>query len=83
MAQQPRHAAAIERLGECAEELIHRGERAWGDRVARSCAIAAFAFFWLAAALVEPGFLFLLVAAVAVLRFRLRHLPEEPVDDLF
>jgi hypothetical protein len=84
MAQRDRHAAAIERLNERAEHWLNLGEQIWHDRVGRVCVISTVAFLWLTAALVEPAFLLLLIAAVAGLWYRLRHLPvEEPVDDWF
>jgi len=84
MAQRERHAATIERLNEHAEHWIKLGEQVWHDRVARVCVILTIAFLWLTAALVEPAFLALLVAAAGGLWYRLRHLPvEEPVDDWF
>jgi hypothetical protein len=84
MAHQDRHAAAIERLNDRAEHWLNLGEQVWHDRVGRVCVILTVAFLWLTAALVEPAFLLLLLAAVGGLWYRLRHLPvEEPVDDWF
>jgi chromate transport protein ChrA len=84
MAQRDRHAAAIEHLNERAEHWLNLGEQVWRDRFARVCVILTIAFLWLTAALVEPAFLLLLVAAAGGLWYRLRHLPvEEPVDDWF
>jgi hypothetical protein len=78
MARQHRHAAAIEELrrrtGTAVDEI-------WHDVPARCCALAALAFLWLTAALTEPAFLFLVVAGIATLRFRLRHKPPQTFDD--
>jgi hypothetical protein len=85
MAHRDRHAAAIERLNEHAEHWLTLGEQIWRDRVGRVCVVLTIGFLWLTAALVEPAFLLLLVAAVGGLWYRLRHLPveEEIADDWF
>jgi|GEM_PF-6298400 len=76
MAKRHRHAAATTKLAEVFEA-------ARSDRIARWCGLAAIAFLWLAAALREPAFLPLVIAAAAALRFRLAHKPDEPSDELF
>lgn len=76
MAKRHRHAAAT-------TKLAHVVEEARSDRIARCCGLATIAFLWLAAALREPAFLPLVVAAAVALRFRLAHKPDEPADELF
>jgi len=78
MARMERHAAAIETLYRRAADAV--GE-IWHDAPARYAGLAVVGLLWLAAALTEPAFLPLAVAAVVVLRFRLRHRPAERFDD--
>jgi hypothetical protein len=87
MAKTNRHAAAEpklrERAGYWARLVAHVVEEVWGDSVARWCGLTAVAFLWLTAALTEPAFAPLAIAAVASVCFRLKHKPEEPTDELF
>jgi hypothetical protein len=76
MANRHRHAAVTTKLAGLVDATR-------SDGIARWCGLAVIAFLWLAAALREPAFLPLVLAAAAALRFRLAHKPEEPTDELF
>jgi hypothetical protein len=87
MAKWKRHAAATTelfgRVNRAVRLTAHAVEEIWTDGVARWCGLCAIAFTWLAAALTEPAFVPLAFAAAASARFRLKHKPDEPTDELF
>lgn len=83
-----RHAATTTelrgRVEQWARVSAHVVETIWNDKPARWCGIASLALLWLTGALLSPTLLVLFLASLAVLRFRIKHMPErEPTDDWF